>query len=244
VTEDFELSVHLHEHGWRSVYVPEVLASGLGPEDMASYVSQQHRWARGCIDALPTIFRASLRPRQRVQYLLSASYFLTGWTVLVYIALPVLRIFTGAQPLADATADQFLVHFAPYFGFALLGVAMAGAGNYTFRAFALATSTFWIHVHASIQAVRRSPSRFVVTPKKGASGRQPRAVAPTLAIMAVLVVAGLVGLHRDRDPATLNNVAFTALHLTVLSVGIRPALRGNVASSSNRDVAKVDEEAA
>ena len=38
----------LHERGWRSAYVPEVLASGLGPEDLASYVSQQHRWARGC----------------------------------------------------------------------------------------------------------------------------------------------------------------------------------------------------
>jgi hypothetical protein len=58
--------------------------------------------------------------------------------------------------------------------------------------------------------------------------------------MAVLVVAGLVGLHRDRDPATLNNVAFTALHLTVLSVGIRPALRRADASSTNRDVEKVE----
>ena len=38
VTEDFELSIALHERGWRSRYVPEVLAHGLGPEDMASYV--------------------------------------------------------------------------------------------------------------------------------------------------------------------------------------------------------------
>ena len=103
VTEDFELSVRLHERGWRTVYVPEVLASGLGPEDMASYIGQQHRWARGCISALSTIRSARLRPRHRVQYLLSASYFLTGWTVLIYMALPVIRIFTGAQPLADAT---------------------------------------------------------------------------------------------------------------------------------------------
>ena len=225
VTEDFELSVRLHERGWRTVYVPEVLASGLGPEDMASYISQQHRWARGCISALSTIHKADLRPRHRLQYLLSASYFLTGWTVLIYMALPVIRIFTGAQPLADATADQFLIHFAPYFGFALLSVAIAGAGDYTFGAFALATSTFWVHVHASVQALRRTPGRFVVTPKRGASARQPRAVAPTLVVMAVLALAAVVGLHRDRSPATLNNVAFTALHFSVLSVGIRPALR-------------------
>ena len=48
ITEDFLLSVRLHERGWRSVYLSEVVASGLGPEDMASYVSQQQRWARGC----------------------------------------------------------------------------------------------------------------------------------------------------------------------------------------------------
>src|ERR1039457_3467238 len=33
LTEDFELSIVLHEKGWRSAYVPDVLARGLGPED-------------------------------------------------------------------------------------------------------------------------------------------------------------------------------------------------------------------
>ena len=61
VTEDFELSIDLHERGWRSVYVPEVLAHGLGPEDMASYVSQQQRWARGCFGAIPRVLRARCR---------------------------------------------------------------------------------------------------------------------------------------------------------------------------------------
>jgi cellulose synthase (UDP-forming) len=147
--------------------------------------------------------------------------------------LPVIRIFTGAQPLADATADQFLIHFAPYFGFALLSVAVAGAGSYTFSAFALATSTFWVHVHASIQALRRTPGRFVVTPKRGANSRQPKAVAPALVMMTLLAAAAVVGLHRDRSPATLNNVGFTALHLSVLAAGIRPALRRSAAVAAD-----------
>ena len=88
VTEDFELSIRLHERGWRSRYVPEVLAHGLGPEDMASYVSQQQRWSRGCLSALPAVLRSKLPLRLKVQYLLSASYFLTGWTVLVYMSVP------------------------------------------------------------------------------------------------------------------------------------------------------------
>ena len=73
------------------------------------------------------------------------------------MSFPVIRILTGAQPLAGAAADQFLLHFAPYFGLGAVTVAVAGPGAYTFRAFALQTASFWIHVHASIMAVLRRP---------------------------------------------------------------------------------------
>ena len=94
--------------------MPEVLRSGLGPEDMASYVSQQHRWAAAASARSRRCCHARCRCGRRLQYLLSASYFLTGWTLVVYMTLPVIRIVTGAQPVARLTADQFLVHFGPY----------------------------------------------------------------------------------------------------------------------------------
>jgi cellulose synthase (UDP-forming) len=225
VTEDFELSVRLRERGWRSAYVPEVLAHGLGPEDMASYVGQQHRWARGCLGAIGAVLRARLPLKVRIQYLLSCSYFLTGWTVLVYMTFPVVRILTGQQPLAAPAADQFLLHFAPYFGLALSMVALMGSGAYKFRAFALQSASFWIHVHASLLALARRPGSFKVTPKRGAAGRQPRAMLP--AIVAALALLGVIvlGLARHHDPSTMNNVAFACVHLTVLSFGVAPALR-------------------
>jgi len=226
LTEDFELSVRLHERGWRSAYVPRVLARGLGPEDMASYVGQQHRWARGCLSSIAAVLRADMPLRLRLQYLLSCSYFLTGWTILVYMSFPVIRITTGAQPLAASGADQFLMHFAPYFALALYMVALMGSGAYTFRAFALQAASFWIHVHASIAVLARRPGSFKVTPKRGASGRQPRAVLPGLAAIAVLVAAAGYGLLRAQDPGTLNNAAFALVHVGVLAAGIAPALRG------------------
>ncbi|HUE25416.1 MAG TPA: glycosyl hydrolase family 8, partial [Solirubrobacteraceae bacterium] len=224
ITEDFLLSVRLHELGWRSVYLSEVVASGLGPEDMASYVSQQQRWARGCLSAIPAVLRSRLPWRARAQYLLSATYFLSGWTLLLYMSLPVVRLLFGLQPLARISADQFLIHFAPYYCGALGAVALAGSGTYTFGAFALASSSFWIHVQASINALLRRAARFVVTPKHGASVRQPRAVAPVLVTVAVLIGASVYGLVDARGPATLNNVAFAALHSSILLIGIAPAL--------------------
>jgi cellulose synthase (UDP-forming) len=137
----------------------------------------------------------------------------------------VIRLVTGAQPIAEGTADQFLIHFAPYFVTALTTVAVAGTGAYTFAAFGLAAASYWIHVQASIRALLRRAGRFVVTPKRGAAQRQPRAVAPTLLAIATLIAVSVYGLGRDRSPATLNNVAFALLHVSVLSSGAWYALR-------------------
>lgn len=236
VTEDFQLSLTLHERGWRTAYVPEVLAQGLGPEDMASYASQQQRWARGCLSAIPDVMRSRLPWAQRVQHLLSASYFLTGWTVLLYMALPAIRITTGAQPVSGAGADQFLAHFAPYFGLALLAVAVAGRGAYTWKAFALSFASWWIHVYATVQVLRRSPGRFVVTPKRGTSGVQLRAVWPSLVAIGLLLGAIAFGLARDVEAGTLNNAAFAAVHVVVLGTGVRPALRWSAPTSAEETI--------
>ena len=104
--------------------------------------------------------RARLPWRARAQYLLSATYFLSGWTLLLYMSLPVVRLLFGVQPLARITADQFLIHFAPYYCGALATVALAGSGTYTFGAFALATSNFWIHIYATLGALARRGKRF------------------------------------------------------------------------------------
>lgn len=224
VTEDFLLSVRLHERGWTSTYVPSVLAQGLGPEDMGSYVSQQLRWARGCLGAIPTVLRSRLPARLRVQYLLSSMFFLTGWTFLVYVSLPVIRMLIGTQPLAETSADQFIARFLPYFAMSLLTVAVAGTGSYSFRAFALLAATFWVHLQASIAALLRLPAKFVVTSKSKSSGLHIGAVAPTLVVLAVLAGAATYALVTDRSPSSLNNIGFASLHIVVLARGVLPAL--------------------
>jgi cellulose synthase (UDP-forming) len=224
LTEDFELSIWLHERGWTSVYVPDVLSRGLGPEDMASYVSQQQRWARGCLSGMPGALRAKLPLKLKVQYLLSSSYFLSGWTVLIYMSFPVITILTGAQPIQGINAPEFLLHFAPYFAIALTTVAVAGSGSYTFSAFALAAANFWIHILATIYTVLKKEGSFVVTPKKGAAARQPGAVMPALAVVAILLGVSIYGLVRAQDASTINNVCFASVHIAILMTGCWPAL--------------------
>ena len=224
LTEDYELSIHLHEKGWESAYLPDVLSRGLGPEDTAAYVSQQLRWARGCLSGLPRALRAKLPLGLKIQYLLSGLYFLSGWTVLIYMSFPVVRLLGGGQPLGGIDAPEFLLHFAPYFAIALSTAALAGAGSYTFAAFALAAANFWIHVLSSILTVLRRSGSFKVTPKEGAQVRQPRAVMPALVAVGILVAVSLYGLARSQDAATINNVCFAAFHISVLTTGCWAAL--------------------
>jgi cellulose synthase (UDP-forming) len=63
-----------------------------------------------------------------------------------------------------------------------------------------------------------------VTPKVGAGARQPSAVMPALVVVGILVCASIYGLARNRDAATINNVCFAAVHISILLTGCWPAL--------------------
>ena len=97
-------------------------------------------------------------------------FFLTGWTIALYIAMPVLRIFTGLQPFNGANSAQMLANFAPYFCLSLIAVAVAGGGSYTFDAYCLFVANFWIQLVATYLVLTGTPFKWIVTPKSG-SGR-------------------------------------------------------------------------
>ena len=81
IAEDFVTGMEIHRQGWRSVYVPEILAEGLAPEDFLSYYQQQMRWARGSLDAVARfnlIGARGLTFSQKLQYLSSVSFFYLG----------------------------------------------------------------------------------------------------------------------------------------------------------------------
>jgi len=226
LTEDFALSIRLHESQWRTVYVNEVLARGLGPEDMSAYVSQQLRWSRGCLAAIGTAIRARLPFKQRMQYLHASLFFLTGWTILVYVTLPAVRIFTGAQPFNGSTSSQMLLYFAPYYAISLMAVAAAGAGSYTFNAYCLFIANFWIQIVATIYVVTGTKLAWVVTSKQGSEGREPGSVIPAIVIVVMLGVTVIYGVLYEFSSSVANNVAFALLYGVVLVVGIWPALSG------------------
>jgi cellulose synthase (UDP-forming) len=122
LAEDLVTSIRLHAAGWKSVYVPEIVARGLVPEDLDSFYKQQLKWARGVYDVLfreyPRHFRR-LTTHQKVSYFMIGSYYLGGLTTLIYVLIPLIWLWTGRQPAAMALIE-WLQHALPV---GLFGVA-------------------------------------------------------------------------------------------------------------------------
>jgi cellulose synthase (UDP-forming) len=235
LTEDFALSIRLHESEWRTVYVNEVLARGLGPEDMSNYVSQQLRWSRGCLAAIGTAIRARLPFRLRLQYLHASSFFLTGWTILLYVSLPAIRILTGAQPFNGSTSSEMLLYFAPYYAISLVAVAAAGGGSYTFEAYCLFIANFWIQIVATVYVVTGTKLAWVVTSKEKHQGREPGSVIPALVVVVFLGLTVVLGFVDGFNSSVANNMAFALLYAVVITVGMWPALSGGRAEPAPPD---------
>ena len=81
-SEDVWTSLMLHEHGWKTIYIPKTLAIGDTPETIEAYTKQQLRWATGGFEILlthnPFIPQRKLTMDQRIMYLVTATYYLTG----------------------------------------------------------------------------------------------------------------------------------------------------------------------
>lgn len=103
IAEDFHTTIKLHRRGWRTRYDERIVAQGLAPHDLASYLLQRDRWARGNL-AVFTTPESPLRAReltlsQRLSYLASLTGYLAGPVRLLLLAVLTAVLWTGLMPL-------------------------------------------------------------------------------------------------------------------------------------------------
>ena len=112
LTEDFELSVQLHERGWRSAMCPRCSP---GARSRGHGVLRQPAapLGAGCLGAIRSVAaRAAAAAACKLQYLLSCVVLPVGLDGPGVHDVPGDPDPHGRQPLAGAVADQFLLHFA------------------------------------------------------------------------------------------------------------------------------------
>ncbi len=196
--EDLRTCMRLTAAGWKGVYVPEILARGLVPADIATYLRQQYRWAHSVFDLL---FRDYWRllPRwsffQSVAYFMVGTFYLVGLAILINLVLPIVFLLSGLMGVAS-TVESFTVHIAPL---VLANLAIRRFGQrlllgpeergWHLTGMVLLFASCFAHVSGLIAAVTGARVPYLVTAKSrqraGLASVRPHIAVASLSVLAV-----------------------------------------------------------
>ncbi|QHY98200.1 Cellulose synthase 1 [Streptomyces sp. S4.7] len=240
ITEDMATGFELHRgrnpqtgRYWRSVYTPDVLAVGEGPESWTDFFTQQLRWSRGTYETLlrqygKALFRVP--PGRLLSYTLMLVYYpMTAINWLLGILSCVLFLWLGASGTqvssslwlmlySDAAACQIGLYLwnrrhnvsphEPQGSGGLAGMAMS----------ALCAP---IYLRSLGSAVLRTSGRFVVTPKGGQTSAD-RLMTFRLHLFwaLVLVVSLAASVHFGHTHAAMRTWAVLALVISLAPVAV------------------------
>ncbi|WP_227497350.1 glycosyltransferase [Planctomonas psychrotolerans] len=195
VTEDFAASLALHPR-WRSVFVPERLAEGLGPMDLPAYLKQQDRWAIGTLGTLRSHFipllssrRTGMSAHQRAQYLLAQTHYLSGVKDLIFVVAPVLFLLTGIPAVSGADIGSLFDHFLPYFLLSQAAFWVVAARRTSVRGVLIGFGSFPTLVSSLVTVLVGRKVAFRVTSKRRNTGAGMRHLAPHLIGVSVCAAA-------------------------------------------------------
>lgn len=232
ITEDLLTSLLIHTQGWKSIYVPLILAEGLAPEDLGSYWKQQFRWARGSLEVLwkyNPLWIKGLNWQQRFQYLASVTYYLTGLIVLIDAILPLLFFYSGLMPISSTTMALALV-FIPYIFFTLYSLQRISSYTFSFRAMAFSIASWPIYLLALIYTIFRINSSFKITNKKRQDGNYFGLVL--IHLIYILAVFGGIAYATIKlggvNSSLITNAAWGILYVILFLPFIRAGLSDKV----------------
>jgi cellulose synthase (UDP-forming) len=148
-----------------------------------------------------------------MQYLGSASYYLSGFIVLINAMLPLLYFFLALKPLEVNTMTLALI-FLPYIIVILYTLQLTSNFTYTFRALSFSLGSSTIYMKAFWHTLIRKKNGFAVTSKKRVSGNHGRLVAPHIIYIGIVVIGIVWGVVREGWSASmLSNIAWTFIYI-------------------------------
>ncbi|GAA2180688.1 hypothetical protein GCM10009785_12580 [Brooklawnia cerclae] len=215
-SEDVWTSLMLHERGWRSVYIADVLAVGDAPETIEAYTKQQLRWATGGFEILlthnPFNPRHPLTIDQRLMYFVTSTHYLTGIMPGVLLMVPALEVYFDLRPVTlGISISQWLVYYA---GFYVMQIALAfyTLGSFRWEVLLLAVASFPIYHQAFVNAFAGKEQKWHVTGAQNRKTSPFNFIRPQVNLFVFLLLTTLVAIWRD-----INNAQFslaTAWNLT------------------------------
>ena len=237
ITEDLHTSVVLHSEGWKSVYLNEVLVTGLAPIDLHSFEVQRLRWAEGNLRVasfVNPLTAPGLSIAQRISYLASLYHWTIGVPKVIYYLAPPLMLFTSTFPIANFDRTFVLVYLC-FLSSLIVSYTVVSRGRGRLLMDELFNMMSFFTLLRAVKRVligRGRAAKFEVTRKKGPGGPSIGPVLPHLLLLAFSVL-GLtwsalgIGFGITDDVAGAGTAMFwtfynMALMIAVIRIGTRP----------------------
>jgi cellulose synthase (UDP-forming) len=198
IAEDFHTTIKLHRAGWRTRYHDEVLIQGLAPHDLAAYLLQRDRWARGNLAVFTTpespLRARELSARQRLSYFASLSAYLAGPMRLLMLLTLAAVLWSGALPLRASALTLGLLWGPATLLAITAGSALCRGYQRTADTTHFELCTAGIFTRALRCVVKPGRTVFRVTPKKSVDLGGAGAIRqlPFITAIALLLGVGLV----------------------------------------------------
>lgn len=224
VTEDMATCQRLHALGWKTIFHPKILAVGLAPDEWRAALPQKLRWAQGTLQVLlrenPLTYRPprgaitaqdylnsmypslALKPRtigltlgQRLNYLMTMWSYLAGPFAVIYLAAPIIYLFTGTPPVIAYTVPYF-ARLIPFLIVNRVVFVIVAQGIKTFRGEQHNIALFPVWIRALTTAVNNvlfgAKLGFMVTPKESTYHKRNIADLWTVWQQCAVMIATLI----------------------------------------------------
>ena len=247
LAEDLNTSIHLHAAGWKSVYIPEILAKGLAPSDLNAFFKQQYKWARGVFDILvnqgPSLIKC-LNVRQRICYTTRMTYYLAGPVIAFHILAAILAplALENLHPVGTYVMKSipFLLTYAAVQAYAYRLYALKpGNTRGALRGPLLVLASWPVYSLALWRAMVRKEPKFIATPKSSTGRVRTKYIVPQ-SVAVFLLLSALLG-HIFTSPSIAWGYVVMVSLLILVHSGLMPATspRGEVARGTVRETMAV-----
>lgn len=232
--EDMHTAMCLYSKGWKSVYLPEVLAKGLAPSNLTTYFKQQLKWARGTFDLLfkvyPKLFK-DLTPRQRIHFGILPLHYLSGVMYLINFLIPILSLLFSTTPWRGNILD-FILAILPLVFSALLirafvqkWVIEKEERGFHITGGLLQINTWWVYILGLIYTLFNKKVPYLPTPKENEFNTNVRIVIPNIIVAIVSVFAIVYGLQKDFTPFSIFMAGFAFFNTCIMLFGVYLAVK-------------------
>ncbi|WP_316748137.1 glycosyltransferase family 2 protein [Pedobacter gandavensis] len=229
LAEDMHTAMQLHSKGWKSVYVPQVLARGLVPSTLSAYYKQQLKWSRGVFDLLVTAYPKLFKGftwQQKLHYAVIPLHYFAGVIYLINFLIPIIALFFDVSPM-KMSITSFGFSILPFLTMTLLirhfvqkWVMEDEERGFHVVGGLLIIGTWWIFILGLVYTIIGKKVPYVPTPKDGNEANNWPLNVPNLIVLALSLAAIVYGLYYDWNPYNIIMAGFAGLNSLIMCFNI------------------------